>query len=85
MADSFRTQGFFDDRLYPALKTDNPQPEYVEFSGKCPVARNPDGTVTVVRYEDIKMINQSPDVLGNGHSGPGIVGARKALIPLDPD
>jgi cytochrome P450 len=85
MADSFRTQGFFDDLVYPALKTADPQPAYVEFSRKCPVAHNPDGTVTVVRYEDIKFINQSPDVLGNGHSGPGIVGAKTRLIPLDLD
>jgi cytochrome P450 len=85
MADSFRTQGFWDDELYPALKTDNPQPEYVKFSGKCPVAHNPDGTVTVLRYDDIKLIHQSPDVLGNGHSGPGIVGAKKQLIPIDLD
>ena len=85
MADSFRTQGFFDDRLYPALKTANPQPAYVEFAEKCPVAHNPDGTVTVLRYDDIKLINQSPDVLGNGHSGPGIVGAKTRLIPLDLD
>jgi cytochrome P450 len=85
MADSFRTQGFFDDHLYPALKTANPQPAYAEFSEKCPVAHNPDGTVTVLRYDDIKFINQSPDVLGNGHSGPGIVGAKTRLIPLDLD
>jgi cytochrome P450 len=85
MVDSFRTQGFFDDRLYPALKTADPQPEYVAFAGKCPVAHNPDGTVTVTRFDDIKLINQSPHVLGNGHSGPGIVGAKTRLIPLDLD
>jgi cytochrome P450 len=85
MADSFRTQGFFDDELYPSLKTADPQPEYVKFAAKCPVVRNADGTVTVLRYDDIKLINQSPDVLGNGHSGPGIVGAKTRLIPLDLD
>jgi cytochrome P450 len=85
MADTFRNQGFYDDLVLPAMKTTDPQSAYVEFSAKCPVGRNPDGTVTLVRYDDVKFVNQSPDVLGNGHSGPGIVGAKTQLIPLDLD
>jgi cytochrome P450 len=85
MADTFRNQGFFDDKVLPAMRTADPHQAYVEFSARCPVAHNPDGTVTLTRYHDIQYVNHSREVLGNGHSGPGIVGARKKLIPLDLD
>jgi cytochrome P450 len=42
------------------------------------------GFVMVRRMGDLLALNKSRDVLGGGHSGPGL-GSRRALIPLDLD
>lgn len=85
MSQTFRSKGFTDEKLLEAMTSVEPQAEYVAFSARCPVLHKADGTVTVTRYADALAVNQSRSVLGNGHSGPGIVGARSVLIPLDLD
>src|SRR5271154_4141472 len=83
--ETFRSKGFIDEDLLEAMTSTSPQEAYFENSARCPVLHKPDGTVTVTRYADALAVNQSRSVLGNGHSGPGIVGARSVLIPLDLD
>lgn len=84
MDDTFFNPGFFDDEVAPAMRGPAPQRAYAEFARRCPVAHNPDGSVTITRYEDIRYLNQSPDVLGNGADGVKL-GSQKARIPLDLD
>ncbi|TQC43152.1 cytochrome P450 [Rhodococcus sp. WS4] len=82
--DTFFNPGFFDDVVAPAMRGPAPQPAYAEFQQRCPVAHNPDGSVTITRFEDIRYLNQSRDVLGNGADGAKL-GSQKARIPLDLD
>jgi len=82
--DTFFNPGFFDDLVAPAMRGPAPQEAYVEFSRGCPVAHNPDGTITITRYEDVRYLNQHRDVLGNGADGVKL-GSQKPRIPLDLD
>jgi len=84
MEDTFFNPGFFDEHVAPAMRGPAPQRAYAEFARRCPVAHNPDGSVTITRYEDIRYLNQSPDILGNGADGAKL-GSQKARIPLDLD
>ncbi len=67
-----------------ALQKPDPQAAYAEMMKTCPVHRGPDGTITLMRMEDIVAVARRPDVLGTGAHGPTMGGARK-LIPLDLD
>ena len=67
-----------------ALQKPDPQPAYAEMMKKCPVHRGPDGTITLMRMDDIVAVTRRADVLGTGAHGPTMGGARK-LIPLDLD
>ncbi|RNL62894.1 cytochrome P450 [Nocardioides marmoriginsengisoli] len=84
MADSFFNPGFFDDVVAPAMRGAAPQQAYVDFAERCPVAHNPDGSVTITRFDDVRFLNQSRDVLGNGADGAKL-GSQGARIPLDLD
>ncbi len=63
---------FRDQKVLDALTTPTPQPTYAELSARCPVQKNPDGSVTLLRMADIQSVNKNPATRGNGHSGGGI-------------
>ena len=67
-----------------ALTTPDPQPAYVEMASQCPVHRGPDGTLTLMRMQDIVAVNKRHDVLGPGAHGP-TMGGERPLVPLDLD
>jgi cytochrome P450 len=75
----------YDAELAAARRTATPQAALVKAAAACPLRRNGDGTVTVMRMADILTLNRHKDVLGNGHSGGGIGAVRRRLIPLDLD
>jgi len=81
----YMRQPFFDAEVEAARLTASPQAAYVKAAVECPIRRNPDGTVTVMRMADIHTLNRHRDVLGNGHAGGGIGAVRRRLIPLDLD
>lgn len=76
---------FRDQKVLDALTTPTPQPTYAELSARCPVQKNPDGSVTLLRMADIQSVNKNPATRGNGHSGGGIGAYTRPLIPLDLD
>jgi cytochrome P450 len=50
----------------------------------CPVHRGPDGSLTVVRYQDVVALCRDPAVPGPGANGP-TMGGKRPLPPLDLD
>ena len=76
---------FYDPELSIARMTATPQAAYVRSAARCPLRRNDDGSVTVLRMADVNTLNRHKQVLGNGHSGGGIGAVRRRLIPLDLD
>jgi cytochrome P450 len=75
----------YDPELAAVRRGAAPQAAYVKAAAACPLRRNDDGSVTVMRMADIQVLNRHKDVLGNGHSGGGIGAVRRRLIPLDLD
>lgn len=76
--------GFFDDVVQPAMQGPAPQQAYSDFARKCPVAHNPDGSMTLTRYDDIRFFAQHRGVLGYGAAGAKPETFRRQ-IPLDLD
>jgi cytochrome P450 len=76
---------FRDPMVLDVLTTPAPQAMYVELAARCPVQKNADGSVTLLRMADIKSVNKNPATRGNGHSGGGIGAYTRPLIPLDLD
>src|SRR3954452_3054191 len=58
-----------------------PQTMYVERAGQCPVIRNDNGTVTLLRMEDILSVNRSHDV----EQASKYLGSNRKAIPLGLD
>ena len=81
----YMTRPFFSPEVETARKTASPQAAYVKAAAECPIRRNEDGSVTLLRMADINTLNRHKDVLGNGHAGGGIGAVRRRLIPLDLD
>jgi cytochrome P450 len=58
-----------------------PQTMYVERAAQCPVIRNENGTVTLLRMEDILTVNRSHDV----EQASKYLGSNRKAIPLGLD
>ena len=73
--------GFSDDAGTAARASAEPQPMYVARAAACPVIRNPNGTVTLLRMEDILTVNRSHDV----EQASKYLGSNRKAIPLGLD
>jgi cytochrome P450 len=73
--------GFSDDAGVAARASAEPQPMYVERAATCPVIDNPNGTITLLRMEDILAVNRSHDV----EQASKYLGSNRKAIPLGLD
>lgn len=73
--------GFTDEAGRAARASAEPQAMYVERAARCPVTRNPNGTVTLLRMEDILTVNRSRDV----EQASKYLGSNRKAIPLGLD
>ena len=73
--------GFSDEAGTAARASAEPQPMYVERAAACPVTHNPNGTVTLLRMEDILTVNRSHDV----EQASKYLGSNRKAIPLGLD
>jgi cytochrome P450 len=66
------------------LDSPDPQPALAQVARGCPVHRGPDGSLSVVRLEDVVALCRNPEVPGPGANGP-TMGGKRPLPPLDLD
>ncbi len=73
--------GFSDPDGQAARASAEPQAMYVQRAAECPVLHNPNGTVTLLRMEDILTVNRSHDV----EQASKYLGSNRKAIPLGLD
>ena len=73
--------GFTDEADAAARASAEPQAMYVQRAAECPVLRNPNGTITLLRMEDILTVNRSHDV----EQASKYLGSNRKAIPLGLD
>ena len=73
--------GFSDEAGVAARASAEPQAMYVERAAECPVVENPNGTITLLRMEDILTVNRSHDV----EQASKYLGSNRKAIPLGLD
>jgi cytochrome P450 len=73
--------GFSDEAGVAARASAEPQGMYVTRAAQCPVAENPNGTVTLLRMGDILTVNRSHDV----EQASKYLGSNRKAIPLGLD
>jgi cytochrome P450 len=83
MANAFTAMPFSVGELGDLTRPD-PQPAYDALAKQCPMHRGPDGTLTLMRMQDILAVNKHAHVLGPGAHGP-TMGGKRPLLPLDLD
>src|SRR5205823_13808578 len=72
----------FSDELSAAARASaEPQPRYVELAAEGPVIRNDDGSVQLLRMEDMLTVNRSRDV----EQASKYLGSNRKAIPLGLD
>jgi len=67
-----------------SLDSPDPQAAFAGIALGCPVHRGPDGSLSVVRLEDVAALCRDPEVPGPGANGP-TMGGKRPLPPLDLD
>jgi cytochrome P450 len=67
-----------------ALDSPDPQATFAQVARGCPVHRGPDGSLSVVRLEQVVALCRDPEVPGPGANGP-TMGGKRPLPPLDLD
>src|SRR3981081_3370356 len=73
--------GFTEEGADAARASAEPQAMYVKRAAECPVLHNPNGTVTLLRMEDILTVNRSHDV----EQASKYLGSNRKAIPLGLD
>src|SRR5215216_3153881 len=72
---------FGDEEGLKARASAEPQPMYVDRAARCPVIRNEDGSVQLLRMEDMLWVNRSRDV----EQASKYLGSNRKAIPLGLD